>query len=327
MNILPHGRKPFRHQSEGFFFGDRRAQKRKGETMQRDSVAIIGAGKVGTATGYLLRLKGYPVVALADISENALARALEYTGGRACASAAEAAALADAVFITTTDDIIAPVCLEIAGQGVLGPGKRVIHMSGAGGLDLLEPARKAGASTATIHPLQSFVDVAAVIKNIPGSTFAITAQDDIRDWAVQVVADLGGIPFFVEDADKPLYHAAACVASNYLVSLMHIVTSLYGILGFTPDDAIRAFWPLVRGTISNMEARGIAGALTGPVARGDLRTIEKHLAVLEAKAPQFLTLYRELGRVAVGIARNMETISEEKGKELDSLLKGEGNHE
>lgn len=295
--------------------------------MQRDSVAIIGAGRVGTATGHLLRSRGYPVVAVADISEAALRLALEYTGGRACASAAEAAALAETVFITTTDDVIAAVCRDIAERGALGPGKRVIHMSGAGGLDLLEAARRTGASIATIHPLQSFVDVAAVIASIPGSTFAITAQDDIRDWAVKIVTDLGGIPFFVEDASKPLYHAAACVASNYLVSLMHIVTSLYGILGFTPREATGAFWPLVRGTMANMETKGIDKALTGPIARGDVLTIEKHLAVLEAQAPEFLAIYRELGLVAAGLARNMETISEEKKEELESLLKGEGHHE
>lgn len=295
--------------------------------MQRDSVAIIGAGKVGTATGHLLRSRGYSVVAVADISEEAVLRALEYTGGRACASAAEAAGLAETVFITTTDDVISAVCHDIAEQGVLGPGKRVVHMSGAGGLDLLEPALRTGASAATIHPLQSFVDVTAVIDSIPGSTFAITAQDDIRGWAVQVVTDLGGIPFFVEDADKPLYHAAACVASNYLVSLMHIVTSLYGLLGFPPGEATRAFWPLVRGTITNMEAKGIDRALTGPIARGDVLTIKKHLAVLEARAPEFLAIYRELGFVAADLARSMETISEEKKEELASLLKGENHHE
>ncbi|MDD5476357.1 MAG: DUF2520 domain-containing protein, partial [Syntrophales bacterium] len=197
--------------------------------MEKGSVAIIGAGKVGTATGYLLASKGYQVAALADVSEEALSRALAYTGGRACTDAAEAASLANTVFITTTDEAISSVCRYIAERGALGPGKRVVHMSGAGGLDLLETARRSGAFVASIHPLQSFVDVAAVIASLPGSTFAITAQDEIREWAVGIVTALGGIPFFVNDEDKPLYHAAACVASNYLVSLMHIVTKLYGI--------------------------------------------------------------------------------------------------
>jgi predicted short-subunit dehydrogenase-like oxidoreductase (DUF2520 family) len=230
--------------------------------------------------------------------------------------------LADCIFITTTDDFIEPVCNEISDGNGVGPGKRVIHMSGAGGLDLLESARRSGAQVASIHPLQSFVDVKGVIENIPGSTFSITAKGEMKDWAIRIVKDLGGTPFFVSENDKPLYHAAACMASNYLVTLMSMVENIYRHLGLDADEATKSFWPLVRGTMKNMEDRGIEQSLTGPIARGDSGTIRKHLKVLESKMPELLDVYCEMGLFAVDIGLKNRTLSEDRAEQIKSLLKG-----
>ncbi len=104
-------------------------------------------------------------------------------------------------------------------------------MSGAGGLDLLETAKKAGAAVASIHPLQSFSSIDQAIQNIPGSYFGITADKKAQKTAKNIVRDLGGIPLFISSDQKPLYHAAACFASNYLVSLMNVVESIYQAIG------------------------------------------------------------------------------------------------
>jgi len=290
--------------------------------MNKDSIAIIGLGKVGTAVGHLLRSAGYEIVAVADRSATALKRGIEYTGGKASSDPLQAALPADTIFITTPDDLIESVCNDIAQGGGFGPGKRVVHMSGAGGLDLLESARRSGADTATIHPLQSFVDIEGVIESIPGSTFSITAEGEMRNWTVRIVHDLGGIPFFVSDADKPLYHAAACMASNYLVTLMNMVEGIYRHLGMETDEAIRSFWPLVRGTIRNIEGRGIKRSLTGPIARGDSGTIRKHLKVIGETMPELLNVYREMGLLTVEIGRKNNTLSEDRAEEIKSLLKG-----
>ncbi|MBW2545230.1 MAG: DUF2520 domain-containing protein [Deltaproteobacteria bacterium] len=293
--------------------------------MKKDTIAIIGLGKVGTAVGYLLRLSGYEISAVADRSADALKDGIGYTGGKACADPIQASLPADSIFITTTDDFIEPVCNEISEGGGFGPGKRVVHMSGAGGLDLLESARRSGAQVASIHPLQSFVDVKGVIENIPGSTFGITAEGEMKDWAIRVVRDLGGTPFFVSEEDKPLYHAAACMASNYLVTLMNMVEGVYRHLGMDTDEAIRAFWPLVRGTMKNMEDRGIEKSLTGPIARGDIGTIRGHLETLKNKMPELLDMYRKMGLFAVDIGLKNNTLSEDRADEIKSLLKGISN--
>ncbi len=185
---------------------------------RNEKIAIIGLGMTGTAIGYLLRRAGYPVVAVSSRSHASLRKRISYTGGTAFTADAnaEAASLATCIFITTPDDTIAAVCREMALHGGINPGDKVIHMSGAGGLDLLESARQAGAKVASIHPLQSFADIEGAIRNIPSSTFGITADEELREWSAGLVRELGGIPVEVPERIKPLYHAAACMASNYL---------------------------------------------------------------------------------------------------------------
>lgn len=290
---------------------------------KRDAVAILGPGKVGAAVGYLLRLAGYSIVAVAGRSPDNLQLALTYTGGQAYTDASEAAKRADCILITTSDDAIASVCENIAHNGGITAGKKVIHMSGAGGLDLLSSARSCGASVASIHPLQSFADVEGAIKNIPGSTFGITSDEKIKDWCVGMVNDLGGSPFFILDEDKPLYHAAACLASNYLTTLMHKVEEIYTSLGIKQEDALKAFWPLVQGTLRNIETKGSIQALTGPIARGDVGPIEKHLAALKKSFPDLLPLYCVMGAETVVLGLKKKTLTQDKAQIIKTLLKGE----
>jgi predicted short-subunit dehydrogenase-like oxidoreductase (DUF2520 family) len=287
-----------------------------------EGLAILGLGKVGTAVGCLLKSAGYRILAVADRSPDALTRGQVFTGGRAFENPADAAAAADCILITTTDDAIAAVCREIVAAGAVRAGDKVIHMSGAGGLDLLEPARQAGAHVASIHPIQSFADVEGAIGNIPGSTFGITADEALRDWSVAFVGALKGVPFFVAEKDKALYHAAACMASNYLTTLMHMVETTYETLGLSRKDAIRAFWPLVRGTLINIETRGAVDALTGPIARGDAGTIEKHLRAFRQTLPGLLNAYCELGLMTVEMTRQKESFAPDRAQTIRALLKG-----
>ena len=291
---------------------------------RKDDIAIIGLGKTGTAIGYLLRQAGYPVVAVASRSQASLRNRISYTGGTAFTAdaAAEAAALATCIFITTPDDTIAAVCRAIVQKGGIKPGDKVVHMSGAGGLDLLESARQAGAKAASIHPLQSFADIEGAIRNIPSSTFGITADDDLREWSSGLVRELGGIPVEVPEAAKPLYHTAACMASNYLATLIHTVEEIYLSLGLNRDEAVRAFWPLVNGTLKNIEAQGSVQALTGPISRGDAGTIEQHIRVLNETLPDYLPAYCAMGLLTVELAMKGGTLSQEKAAIIRNLLEG-----
>ncbi|TRZ50838.1 DUF2520 domain-containing protein [bacterium] len=291
------------------------------QEIREDAVAILGLGKVGTAVGFLLRQAGYRIVAVAGRSKASLTQGIVYTGGKPYLNFSEAALTANCIIITTSDDAIAHVCKIISSEGGIKPGAKVIHMSGAGGLDLLESARDAGAHVASIHPLQSFADVEGAIKNIPGSTFGITSEDEIKQWSVQMVRDLGGIPFFISDADKPLYHAAACIASNYLTTLIYMVEEIYQSLGLSREDTIRAIWPLVMGTIGNIESKGTVQALTGPIARGDAGTIRKHAEALRHKLPDLLQAYSALGILTADVGLKKKTLSPETARLIKELLK------
>ena len=112
------------------------------------------------------------------------------------------------------------------------------------------------------------------------------------------------------------------MASNYLTALIHMVETAYRTLGLSRDEALRAFWPLVKGTLSNIETRGVVGALTGPIARGDAGTIEKHLRVFRADLPDLLEPYCALGLITVGIALEKKTLSPDRAESIQKLLKG-----
>ncbi|MBA4396907.1 MAG: DUF2520 domain-containing protein, partial [Syntrophus sp. (in: bacteria)] len=157
------------------------------------------------------------------------------------------------------------------------------------------------------------------------STFGITADEEMNEWSVSLVNALKGVPFFVPEKDKALYHAAACMASNYLTTLMHMVETTYQALGLSRKDAIRAFWPLVRGTLLNIETKGAVEALTGPIARGDAGTIQKHLAALRETLPDLLKAYCELGLTTVDMALKKGYISSERAQTIKTLFVAGGS--
>lgn len=258
----------------------------------RERVAIIGAGRVGTAMASLLSSGGYPVVAVVDVSKEARERGARLSGARATADPAEAAAGADIVIITTPDRIIEETCRSIAGSsGDLG-GKTFIHMSGALRVGVLEPARLKGARVASIHPIQTFADLEGALRELPGSTFGVTCEQEIVEWARGFVAGLGGTMRLINDEDKVLYHAAAVLACNLTTMVKHGALALARELGFSDEEFAKTFMPLAKATTQNVARLGPAGALTGPLARGDLDTVEKHLEALDDFDPELAAMYR-----------------------------------
>ena len=276
---------------------------------------------VGTAIGTLLSKAGYKLTAWSDLSSMHLKRARSYVKAPGFHDTRQAVSLADIILITTPDDRILTVCTEIAGLTSL-KGKKVFHMSGAGGLDLLLPAKRSGALIASIHPLQSFSTIDGAIASIPGSYFGITAAKGAKKISTDIVRNLSGHPLFITPEQKPLYHAAACVASNYLVSLMSVVESISLSIGISAKDARKAYLPLVYGSLKNIENQGSAGALTGPIARGDVGTVRKHLDAFSMNLPHYIAFYRELGKLTVKLAEQKGTLSSQKAENILSLFKG-----
>jgi len=185
----------------------------------------------------------------------------------------------------------------------------------------LETARQQGARVGSIHPCQTFAGVEQAIANLPGSTFAIEAEEPVKSTLTEMARALQGDIVYLTSEDKVLYHAAAAIACNYFTTIVKLATDLWRNFGKTSSDGIKAYMPLLRGTLTNIETVGFPKCLTGPIARGDVATIRRHLAALEKYAPDMLTLYKELGSFTVPIGQDKGTLSAEKADELMRLLK------
>ena len=281
-------------------------------------LGFIGAGPVGTTFGVRLSEKGYPVIGVADIHPDAAQRfAGRVPGCRVFGNNQELADAADMVFITTADDFIAPVSAGLKWRS----GQTVVHCSGASTVQSLETARQQGARVGSIHPCQTFAGVEQAIANLPGSTFAIEAEEPVKTTLSEMARALQGDIVYLTSEDKVLYHAAAAIACNYFTTIVKLATDLWRNFGKTSSDGIKAYMPLLRGTLTNIETVGFPKCLTGPIARGDVATIRRHLAALEKYAPDMLTLYKELGSFTVPIGQDKGTLSAEKADELMRLLK------
>ena len=287
-------------------------------------LGFIGAGKVGTALAALLHHRGAQVAAVAGRAPQAgLNMAL---GAGLSASVARdrsgVLASADIVFLTVPDDAIGPLCDEIAANEGWRPGQGVVHCSGALPSTVLGAAQAQGARVASFHPLQAFASLQAALKTMPGSTFALEGEPSLVAELGRLAEALGGTPLLLRAEDKTLYHAAAVISSNYMVTLAALASDLLVGEGIAPDatTAVRHLVPLLRGTLENLQALGLPAALTGPLARGDAGTVARHLEALEQCAPDTADLYRHLARLTLPMAEAKGGLDEvEVGKLREAL--------
>ncbi len=281
-------------------------------------IGFIGAGTVGTALAVRLARRGYPVVAVSSRTRSSAERLAGMVGGCRIYDGGQGVAdVAELVFVTTPDDSIAPVVAQLKWHR----GQSVVHCSGAASLDILEPARQMGAWVGGFHPLQTFASIAHAIDNLPGSTFALEAEGTLFDTLKEMAFALDGSWVKLGPGDKVLYHAAAVIACNYFVTLVKLATDLWQFFGVSTAEATKALLPLLQGTVNNITNVGLPHCLTGPIARGDLGTIKKHLEALEARAPELLLAYRELGLKTIPIALGKGRIDGGRARELEELLR------
>ncbi len=281
-------------------------------------VGFIGAGTVGTALAVLLSRKGYQFAGASRRSRTSTGKTAKLVSNfHILDSNQEVADTADFVFITTPDAAIATVASGVRWHN----GQSVVHCSGADSVAVLEPAREMGAMVGGFHPLQTFAGVERAIENIPGSTFAIEAEEPLLATLKDMATALGGNWITLKAGDKMAYHTAAVFACNYLVTLVKMATDLWQTFSIPPDQATKALLPLLRGTLHNIETIGIPQCLTGPIARGDTGTIDKHLKVLHDKAPALLFPYKELGIQTIPVALAKGKIDRKQAGELELILK------
>lgn len=291
----------------------------------KPSFAIVGCGKVGTALGIFLAKAGYKAVGLAGRSLASAQRTAKIIGCDHYSDVPwEITRNADVVFITTPDGAIIETCDSIAGHKGFADKAVVLHCSGVLPSTILSTAKTCGAQTGSMHPLQTFASTEFNANPFQGVTVAVEGENDAVNMAKQIVADLGGSSVTILTEAKTLYHASAAVASNYLVTLLDLAFQLMGASGITGRDAFKVLKPLIEGTLSNIEEVGIPAALTGPIVRGDVETVEKHIEEIELTNPQLLELYKTLGFHTIHVATAKGTISDAIARQLKGILEPSG---
>jgi len=220
------------------------------------------------------------------------------------------------IILAVPDSALAEVAYDLARVGQAPPGCAAFHLSGALSTEVLAPLHSAGYAVGSIHPLQAVADPWFSADRLLGVAFAIAGESAAISAARRIVNSLDGQPLLIPPAQRPTYHAAAVVASNYLVALMSFAVRLMDQAGVSEDKAVPALLPLIRGTLDNLNQLGVKASLTGPIPRGDTDTIRLHLARL---SDEDRVLYSALGRELLQLSRSAG-LDERRAEELESIL-------
>jgi predicted short-subunit dehydrogenase-like oxidoreductase (DUF2520 family) len=294
------------------------------------SLAIIGAGRVGRALGRRLREEGWKIGAVVTRSEASARRAVRFIGGgQAHAVVVRSILASQVILIAVPDDEIAGVAAELSRVGGEElQNKVVLHTSGALDSRALGAVKVQGAAIGSMHPLQTFTG-----KNVPsleGRVFAVEGDTRaVRD-AQQIARSLGGSPVRIAGEKKVLYHAAAAIAAGQVLAMEEAATQLLISLGMVRREAVRALLPLTRQVLENLERLGPHAAWTGPLSRGDYKTVAAHVLALRDSPEEFATAYEALNRLAARAlaqdATKMLGELEKVSAETKPKVKARGNH-
>jgi predicted short-subunit dehydrogenase-like oxidoreductase (DUF2520 family) len=272
---------------------------------------LVAPGKVGQAIGKLLQQKNHTCIGVWSRREPSIAATFLQTSAHTGDFPANIKD-ADVVLVTPPERVVAPLCEAIAPR--LRAGATLLHTSGS-----LPPVRLDASlkvHSGVLHPLQSIASAEDGVRVIPGSFMAISGDDTALVVARQLAFDLGGSP--VQITNPVLYHLGAVMASNTLYPLFAAACSLMERAGVSAELAPQMLLPLVRGSVENIARRGAARGMTGPIARADAATVDRHLRAI-ADDPEMRELYRLLSRRALKLAE--EVGADPRGlQEIEVLL-------
>jgi len=261
-------------------------------------LGIIGPGRAGVGLALALAAKGFDV-RLHGRNKKPVPKPLALTVGPETEPPAWIAQ-AGVVILAVRDDAITPLAGTLARAGAVRAEQVVLHLSGSQGQEALAPLVGSRAALGSFHPLQTISDPERAPERLKGAWVAVEGMPRAVEVGEGLARDLEMRPFRLPSGAKAMYHAGAVFASNYFVVVEAIAQRLLRHAGLSDAEAWQALRPLVEGTLENLERHDPSAALTGPVARGDERTVRRHLAALTSDDA---ALYRGLGRAALELAQ------------------------
>ena len=269
---------------------------------------IVGAGAVGTALGAALSRAGWPIHAVASRDAGRRERFTGLVeGARAFVEPQALVEEVELIILAVPDDVIAPMAQGIRMYG----GQAMIHTSGALGADVLLPAMAAGTQIGSFHPLVAFADTERAIAALHGATVAIEGDDQLASLLGKMAERVGATAVRLAPGSKAAYHAAAVLAAGGFIALLDAIAELGAVAGLDEAGSLAIYGPLIEGTLGNARALGIRAALTGPMTRGDVGTLEAHLSALAVHAPDALELYAAAARREIVLAQERGALAPE----------------
>lgn len=262
------------------------------------AVGLIGPGRAGVGLALALAEAGY-TVRLHGRRQKKVPASLKLTVGDGDAPPPWLAET-NVIILAVRDDGIRPLAESLAKTRLIGERHVILHLSGAQGQEALGPLVSSRAALGSLHPLQTIVEPERAPARLKGAWAAVEGMPRALETGERLATDLGMRPFRIATKAKPIYHAGAVFASNYLVVVEAVAQRLLRHAGLSDADAWAALRPLVEGTFENLSSSEPKDALTGPIVRGDTATIVRHL---ESLALDDAKLYRTLGRAALELAQ------------------------
>ena len=280
-------------------------------------IGIVGAGAVGTALGVALSRAGWPIHAVAsrDPGRREHFRSVVDVA-RVFADPEPILDEVELIILAVPDDVVA----GLAGSLRMYSGQAMVHTSGALGAEVLAPAMAAGTQIGAFHPLVAFADTERAVEALHGATIAIEGDDQLAAMLADMAEAIGATPVRLAPGSKAAYHAAAVLAAGGFIALLDAIAELGRAAGLDEAGSLAIYGPLIEGTLGNARALGIRAALTGPMTRGDVGTLETHLAAMRAHAPGALDLYVAAARREVDLAEGRGALAPDTSAKMREML-------
>jgi predicted short-subunit dehydrogenase-like oxidoreductase (DUF2520 family) len=289
------------------------------------NIAIIGSGKVGQTLGRVLVENGNRIVAVISRSMDSATAGGRFLRCRATSTSLESIPPdVNLIFIATPHDAVPAVAIALSRIERL-PFSRtsVCHASGMLSAAALEPVRRRGAKTFSFHPLQTFPrDFAPkdIVPRARGIYYGIDGDEAALRVARRLAARLEGKTVLIPPEHRTLYHAACVVASNHLTTMLSVLKTMFGALHADEERFYPVFEPIIAATLHNVAKTSPAHALSGPVARGGVETVNGHLQAIKRLTPELLPYFLSVTRETVRLAVEKGSLKPALKREMLDLL-------
>lgn len=262
------------------------------------TIGFIGAGKVGFSFGKYLSENNINISGYYSTNSLSADDAAHFTSSNTFGTLEELIELSDIIFVTVPDDSITSVWEELKASGI--HNKIVCHCSGALTSDVFVGCEDYKCKCCSVHPLLAVSDKLTSYKNFESAVFTLESRDDSAGLLTEILESCSNKVVRISPENKPMYHAAAVMASNLMLGLAECAVSKLRQCGFSNETALNAISPLILGNIKSMLENGLENSLTGPVERNDIQTVNKHLQILSGDDRE---IYRLLSVETVNIAK------------------------